>query len=174
MICRGGSGLSVLGPPPSNSPGVFESIIQRAKVDKESSSDTSEAHTRITLYRNGFTVNDGPLRDGTSDQSRQFLDSLERGEVPPELIPTVDRSKGDPSVNIHLVDERHRDYVTPPPPAYVAFSGGASLGAAQTNDDAHIFLTSHLASSPADAIDESAPVTVVQVKCANGKKLRIR
>lgn len=168
--------MSVLGPPPNNPPGVFDSIVQRAKEDNNdsSTSDSNEAHRHITLYRNGFTVDDGPLRDITSEQSRLFLSSLERGQVPPELIPTADRSKGAPTVNIHLVDERHRDYVAPPPPAYIAFSGGSALGVAQTNDGAHIFLTADLAAISADIIDESAPVTVVQVKCANGKKLRIR
>ena len=165
--------MNVLGPPPNNAPGVFDSLVQRAKDDGVSSttSDDDEGHRHITLYRNGFTVDDGPLRDITSMESRQFLSTLERGGVPPEL---ADKNKGASSINIHLIDERHRDYVAPPPPAYVAFSGGATLGAVPTNNDAHIFEAAALLADPVNTLDESAPITIVQVKCANGKKLKIR
>lgn len=36
----------------------------------------------ITLYRNGFTVNNGPFRDLTAPENQRFLHSLQRGEVP--------------------------------------------------------------------------------------------
>ena len=47
-----------------------------------SENDPSDRQTIITMYRNGFTVDDGPLRDLTSPENRSFLASLERGQAP--------------------------------------------------------------------------------------------
>ena len=44
--------------------------------------DAGGNNRRITMYRNGFTVDDGPIRDLTSPESRAFLASLESGDVP--------------------------------------------------------------------------------------------
>ena len=88
---RGGSGLAVLGPPPSSSnrggAGVFDNIVQRASNPSDGSStppplSEGSNHRRITMYRNGFTVDDGPLRDLVSPESRAFITSLENGDVP--------------------------------------------------------------------------------------------
>jgi hypothetical protein len=89
MNIRGGSGLAVLGPPPSSSnrgpAGVFDNIVQRASNPSQAEENlgAGEAGRRlVTMYRNGFTVDDGPLRDLASPESRAFLASLERGEAP--------------------------------------------------------------------------------------------
>ncbi len=84
--------MAVLGPPPSSSSarggaGVFDSIVQRASNPGEDTGslppiDSEGNSRRITMYRNGFTVDDGPLRDLTSPESRAFIASLENGEVP--------------------------------------------------------------------------------------------
>ena len=39
----------------------------------------------LTLYKNGFVVNDGPLRSYDDDEGRAFLKDLEQGYVPREL-----------------------------------------------------------------------------------------
>ena len=62
---------AVLGPPPDRSnaggPNVFDSIVGKATNstppdDNSPSPGDSSAGHRITLYRNGFTVDNGPLR----------------------------------------------------------------------------------------------------------------
>lgn len=84
---RGGSGLAVVGPPsgrPSNN--ILDNIVQKATHQSEEPpgdfGETDGQNVEIVLYRNGFVVNDGPLRDLTSPQNQEFLASLERGEVP--------------------------------------------------------------------------------------------
>lgn len=93
LCFRGGSGLSVLGPPSSRGPSggtgsIFDNIVERAANPGERGEGDEAviggANSRsITLYRNGFTIDDGPLRDLTSPESREFITRLERGEVPP-------------------------------------------------------------------------------------------
>lgn len=83
----GGSGLAVEGPPSSNTnSNIFDSLVKRAS-NAEDSSDSKEMegnnnHSHITMYNNGFTVDNGPLRDLVSPNNVAFLNSLQRGEVP--------------------------------------------------------------------------------------------
>ncbi|CAI0550934.1 unnamed protein product [Linum tenue] len=49
-------------------------------------------HT-ITLWRNGFTVNDGPLRRLNDPANADFLESVQRSECPRELDPADRRTK---------------------------------------------------------------------------------
>ena len=92
----GGSGLAVIGPPggtagkpPVPAPSdLIDRIFERAqdRSDEESgSSAAGSSGTRrvITMYSNGFTVDDGPFRDATLPDNQLFIRSLEAGRVPP-------------------------------------------------------------------------------------------
>lgn len=65
---------------------MFDNIVQRASNPSQAGDEGfsgGEAGRRlVTMYRNGFSVDDGPLRDLESPESRAFLASLERGEAP--------------------------------------------------------------------------------------------
>lgn len=79
--------MAVVGPPGDRGtgPGLFENIVQRASDPRQTEgAPMGENSVRrvITMYRNGFTVDDGPLRDLASPESREFIASLERGEAP--------------------------------------------------------------------------------------------
>lgn len=85
----GGSGLAVLGPPDKKDAkekaSVLDDIVAKASSEGEngSSSDSDSSNRRkITLYKNGFTVDDGQFRDLEAPESQAFLSSLLRGEVP--------------------------------------------------------------------------------------------
>ncbi len=69
----GGSGLSVLGPPPDD-----PYAGMKASSSAASESDPSKGAT-ITLYRDGFVVNDGPFRALSDPANRAFVDSMNRG-----------------------------------------------------------------------------------------------
>lgn len=81
----GGSGLAIQGPPKPNPPSssTFDRIVSQGH-DAESMADYNPENDacKITLYRNGFVVNDGDLRDLTSPENRAFLDALSEGRVP--------------------------------------------------------------------------------------------
>lgn len=80
---------------------------------------------KITFYQDGFQVEDGPLRLFTDEAGARFLESINRGFIPRELVADF----GDVDINVDLVDRREEPYAPPPLPAYVAFGGsGRTLG----------------------------------------------
>jgi hypothetical protein len=53
--------------------------------DRGSEKSSSSDMKTITLYRNGFTVDHGPLRDLESPENKSFLQDLSLGYVPQEV-----------------------------------------------------------------------------------------
>ena len=170
----GGSGMAVLGPPPARgAPGargppsanIFDRLHEAAVQNVSSPDESGSIDTgrRITMYRNGFTVDDGPLRDVTSPENAQFLAILEAGRVPPELL--TGKPAVDTEVRINLSDKRSEDYI---PPAYIAYSGtGHSLrsdpAAGGSASEAYVFSPEIVADADIPAVDDAQPVTTVQV-----------
>lgn len=173
----GGSGLSVTGPP--NKDDALSKIINNAKMAAgqsapEQASEGGVTHT-ITIYRNGFTVDDGPFRDPEEEQNKKFLADVSKGFIPAEFVEEV-QTKGAHNVNIVLSDKRQEDYVPPATPKYVAFSGGgATLSSAPIVRSAGGVITlADLAATPVPPLDPALPSTTVQVKLADGKKLKVK
>mmetsp|Transcript_28729 Transcript_28729/g.29064 ORF Transcript_28729/g.29064 Transcript_28729/m.29064 type:complete len:262 (-) Transcript_28729:290-1075(-) len=171
----GGSGLSVVDPndPRRRNAGSSGDTLSRIVNNASTSSAESTPQSggrRVTLYRNGFTVDDGNLRDLESPESRRFLAALAEGYVPQELM--QDNSTRD--VALELSDKRTEDYVPPPQPAYVAFAGEAmSLGGASPSG-AVVVTPDMIPTSGIPEVDVSVPVTTLQVKLISGKKVKIR
>ncbi|XP_073530160.1 UBX domain-containing protein 2A [Phyllobates terribilis] len=69
-------------------------------------SPEDEAEVIIKMWKNGFTINDGQLRDYTDAANRQFMDSMKKGELPPELHKTF--AKKELSVNVE--DRKGEEY----------------------------------------------------------------
>jgi hypothetical protein len=72
---------------PNSIPGSGSRFDQIAKSAAEAGAvNTSQGGdgvtTKVTMYRNGFVVDDGPLRDFNSPDNAQFLQAIERGQVP--------------------------------------------------------------------------------------------
>lgn len=90
----------------------------------EEEKSSPEKTATITLYQNGFQVNDEPFRSYEGDENKKFMKELNDGVVPTEL-----RSKYQNGLSVNLKDSRSQAYRPPTPPSYVAFSGqGQSLG----------------------------------------------
>ncbi|KAL0762531.1 hypothetical protein Bca101_078682 [Brassica carinata] len=99
-------------------------------------------HT-ITFWRNGFTVDDGPLRSFEDPQNAAFMESIARSECPRELEP-VDRNI---RVHVDLV-KRDDNYIEPPKPK-----------------------NSFQAPSVGLVVDQAAPTTSIQLRLADGTRL---
>ena len=80
---------------------------------------------KITLWENGFQVDDGEFEDYNDPKNKEFMKALNEGIIPKAIrkkYPTGD-------VSVSLSDKTGEKYVPPPPPAYIEFSGqGVSLG----------------------------------------------
>lgn len=179
----GGSGMAVQGPPPDENAGIFDKLTHAAKSSQADEMDETVETTEITLYANGFIIDDGPLRGLDDPANTKFLEELLSGRVPRELAESRKDGQGGP-MNVKLADKRAETFTPPPPPAYVAFSGGHSLGSAKADkaeggdaDGAEregVFTAAQLEEEVAPELIEDEPFTTMQVKTASGKKLRVK
>ena len=147
------SGLAV------SSPDV-DSIVNKAS--KESRAEKNEVNITITLYANGFTVNDGPFRDYRSPENQEFMANINQGRVPSELHSLT---QGRPAA-VSLQDRRSEEYQLPPPPKYVAFSGkGESVSAISSQPVGTVNMN-----APDPPVEPSLPTTTVRIQFHNGQR----
>lgn len=174
----GGSGLSVLGPNDSskNPSDSIQKLVDQARTNQAKNNNephSPESMTKITLYRNGFQVENGPFRDLDSPENKEFLNSLTDGYIPQELVLAAKAQGKPPQVNIALEDKREEDYRAPTPPPYVAFGGqGSFLGDAVATQSSYVFVFP--GDHKAVTVNDSNPTTLLQVKLHDGRKLKLR
>jgi UBX domain-containing protein 1 len=148
------SGLAVE-PTPHDRDAVFSTADNA--TDAELRGNARPRRT-ITMYRDGFVVDDGPYRRLEDAENADFLRSLAMGRTPRELT-----EEG--NVTVNLVDKRSEEYVE----TFRSFSGtGTSLGTPTTSSSDGLFEPS--SSSTLPQVDMSRPSTSIQVKLLNGKK----
>jgi len=92
------------------------------------------------------------------------MKELNEGYVPQEI-----RGQYKDGVSVGLEDRRKDEYVPPPPPKYVAYSGaGVSMGGVQGQG-----LSVDKSAGGLPPIDESKPKTTIQIRFHNGEKASI-
>ncbi|KAL0810987.1 hypothetical protein ABMA28_010279 [Loxostege sticticalis] len=129
---------------------------------------------RLRLYREGFTVDSGPLRHYTDPENAEFLNCIRRGEMPSELA-----GEGG-GVRVSLEDRWHEEY-TRAPSKTQAFAGkGHMLGSPTPTT---VGATAAVAADPSDRaanqraaqdavqLDEAQPTTTIQFRLADGSRL---
>jgi hypothetical protein len=132
------------------------SLSGSAAAPVQRNEDTKKIRHTITFWRNGFTVDDGPLRSVDDDANKSFLDDINKGRVPAEFV-------GDEDPYVSLIDKHGQDYEPPAGAAAKAFEGtGHSLGGSAAPSAAASGATVQ-APTETIAVDESAPVTTIQV-----------
>jgi hypothetical protein len=154
------------GPPPSSAFTGAGQTLSGSSVQGGSVPKPPQMHT-ITFYKDGFTVDDGPLRKGgDSPEDQAFLAAVNSGRMPDEL---KTEEGGDADVNI--IDKTGEDY-KPPPDTLKPFGGAgrsmrdeaAASGAGSAGG----------AAAPAEAqeltLDPAAPTTTLQVRMADGSR----
>ncbi|XP_045175339.2 NSFL1 cofactor p47-like [Mercenaria mercenaria] len=126
----------------------------------------------LKLWKNGFSVDDGPLRDFKDPANREFLAAISKGEVPHELI---QEARGG-EVNLNMEDHRAEDYVKPKVPVK-AFSGEGNLLGSPTPRVVGASTPSKGSNSTPSSnqstvkVDESQPFTTIQIRLADGTRL---
>ena len=134
-----------------------------------------EVHLVLRLWKNGFSIK-GPddseeLKSYSDPNNAKLLNSIAKGEIPDELAALAKGGK----VNMDMEDHRDQDFV-PPKKVMKPFSGsGQALGSPTPH-----LMTSQPASTgstnqapgpePSVKIDESQPITTLQIRLADGSR----
>ncbi|KAL1804186.1 hypothetical protein DCAR_0729185 [Daucus carota subsp. sativus] len=125
----------------------------------------------IVFWRNGFSVNDGPLRRLDDPENAPFLESIRRSECPKELEPEHSKTL----VHCNLIK---RDENCPEPKARkVAFQGvGRTLGGTSSSSgepEPSNATSNNAAPTPSMGlvVDQSLPSTSIQLRLADGTRL---
>ncbi|CAG9792482.1 unnamed protein product [Diatraea saccharalis] len=116
---------------------------------------------RLRLYREGFTVDNGPLRLYTDPENAEFLNCIRRGEMPSELS-----SEGG-GVRVSLEDRWHEEYSRQPQRPTPTTVGATAPVAADPNDRA----ANQRAAQESVQLDHSRPLTTVQFRLADGSRI---
>ncbi|XP_034447205.1 NSFL1 cofactor p47 [Hippoglossus hippoglossus] len=132
-----------------------------------------DVHVVLKLWKTGFSLDNGELRNYSDPGNSNFLEAIRRGEIPLELR---QRSRGG-QVNLDMEDHRDEDF-SKPKLAFRAFGGeGQKLGSATPElvtapasaqqDQA----ANEVQASTSVALDPSQPVTNIQIRLADGGRL---
>ncbi|KAF9322021.1 hypothetical protein BG003_008212 [Podila horticola] len=135
----------------------------------------------LTFWRNGYSLDDGPLMSYTDPANREFLDAINRGQAP---IKYLNIKPGQP-VEMRVAKRMDEDYKEPPKAPPKAFEGaGNRLGSVASPVSGSSTPGSFPGqSAPATSvptpprslqIDESQPVTSIQIRLADGSRMVAR
>ncbi|XP_062396566.1 NSFL1 cofactor p47 isoform X1 [Sardina pilchardus] len=143
--------------------------------ERRASNSTQDVHVVLKLWKSGFSLDDGELRNYSDPGNALFLESIRRGEIPLELR---QRARGG-QVNLDMEDHRDEDF-SKPRMAFRAFTGeGQKLGSATPE----LVSPQRMMGSPQEqstneaqatasiSLDTSQPVTSIQIRLADGGRL---
>ena len=74
--------------------------MKKKSNDKEGY-DQSENKIKLTVYKNGFQIDDGQFRDVKEPVNKKFMDEVEKGYIPQELV-----DQGYKNLAIALMDKK--------------------------------------------------------------------
>ena len=123
-------------------------------------------HT-ITFYQNGFTLDDGPLRSPEDPANAQFLEAVNRGQMPQELIGEDGNAEGD----VHIIDKSGEPYEAPAVEQKPFQGEGRSMRAEGSSSGA---AGATVAEAQELTLDASAPTTTLQVRLADGSRKLVK
>ncbi|KAG8457534.1 hypothetical protein KFE25_004170 [Diacronema lutheri] len=159
-----GAGRSLASaPPPSAAAPPVATAAANDAADGEQPA-RGQAHT-ITFWRDGFTVDDGPLRRTADPENAQFLADINRGQVPREL----EDSSGGADIDVHCIDKSTEAYV-PPTASLHPFTGAGHTMRAGPGRAAGSAPARALVEPREATVDASAPTTSVQLRMADGAR----
>lgn len=118
----------------------------------------------VTVYRNGFTVGDGPFRPVTDPANKKFMDEMVAGNCPQEL-----QQANGADVSVALNDKHTEEYKTSSASGPVAFAG---VGEGQTlsSSSAAAATTTVQAGLGSVQVDDAKPKKPVQIRFHDGQK----
>uniref|UniRef100_A0A3Q3J815 NSFL1 cofactor p47 n=2 Tax=Monopterus albus TaxID=43700 RepID=A0A3Q3J815_MONAL len=141
--------------------------------ERQASNSQQDVHVVLKLWKTGFSLNNGDLRNYNDPGNANFLEAIRRGEIPLELR---QRSRGG-QVNLDMEDHRDEDF-SKLKLVFKAFEGeGQKLGSAtpeliSTPDTSQQDQAANEAQASASVtLDPAQPVTNIQIRLADGGRL---
>lgn len=126
------------------------------KFENKKEYDKKKNKIKITLYKNGFLINDTEFRDSTKPENIKFMQEIEKGYIPQELI-----KKGYEDLGIELESHKHKIYEVPKD--FKAFRGeGQSVGGVNTDN---LKIDENIKAK----VDKSKPVCNISIRLFNGE-----
>ncbi|KAK8476686.1 hypothetical protein V6N13_131704 [Hibiscus sabdariffa] len=128
-------------------------------------------HT-VTFWRNGFTIDDGPLRQLGDPANASFIESVMQSQCPKELQPADPRTK----VELHLL-RRDENYSEPKRPQSAFHGVGRTLGGSSSSPTSSepTAAASNITTAPAPSaglvVDSSLPTTSIQLRLSDGTRM---
>nr|XP_018258987.1 uncharacterized protein I303_08529 [Kwoniella dejecticola CBS 10117]OBR81145.1 hypothetical protein I303_08529 [Kwoniella dejecticola CBS 10117] len=93
--------------------------------DDDDDSDENVQTRRLTFWRNGFSIEDGPLLSYDDPQNKALLEAIESGRAPPSVFGVRFNQR----LNVEVAQRRREDYQPPPKKPAKPFGGsGNRLG----------------------------------------------
>ncbi|PAV56251.1 hypothetical protein WR25_15691 [Diploscapter pachys] len=122
----GGIRLGRGGESSSGAPPAASAQDNQPTGEQSGDEEANEVEVRLTLWANGFTVDDGPLRSPEDAANKEFIAAIASGKIPPELM----RQHHGKMINLRM-ERKGSDYA---PPKAKPFGGsGARLGGVVPN-----------------------------------------
>lgn len=132
-------------------------------------SPEDEAEVVIRMWKNGFTINDGKLRDYTDAANRQFMDSVRKGELPSELQRTYEKEE----VAVNVEDRKSEEYFLKKKQVDPFSGKGYRLGSAAPKVIKAVngVEDGEEPDLPAVELNELEPSTNIKIWLADGKRI---
>ena len=146
------SGIAVMNP-------EDEWMNKMKKYDNKDEYAQTKNKLKLKLYKNGFIINDGEFRDIKDPDNKKFMNEVEKGYIPNELV-----KKGYNDLGIEMEDNRDKDYEPPKEEKkFQAFTGmGKSISSVNTEG-------LHVDKNATSNVDRNKPTCKVNIRLFNGE-----
>ena len=81
---------------------------KKKKMENDANFEKTKNKIRLVVYKNGFIMNNEPFRDKSIYENYEFLEEVEKGNIPQELI-----RKGISDLGILLINRKTETYQSP-------------------------------------------------------------
>ena len=123
---------------------------------------------KITLFKNGFIVDDGEFCDYSLPENKEFMQELNKGNIPKQLRKKYPKG----GLSVSLSDKTEETYTPPPPPPYTAFSGsGVSFEDPGVKKPTTFGKKKGFQENFFLEPDRSRDITTMQVRLADGQRI---
>jgi len=155
-------------------------LINNPTTSTSSTEPPTPVVRHLTFWRNGFSIEDGPLMAYDDPANEEFLRAINSGRAPLALL----NVRHDQPVDVRVARRLDEDYRPPPKKPSKPFSGsGQRLGSptptviTSSTPGAYPSTSSSSEATPRAReleIDESLPITSIQIRLGDGTRLRSR